>query len=79
MARIKYRSPKWKVVENARTVTKICPRCNNNVDFVLVYDKTGIGFFDKMLITTKTHYALHCPICLYYDDILKSVCKNLIG
>jgi len=48
------------------------------VDFVLVYDKSGIGFFDKILITTKTHYALHCPICIYFEDIQKSVRKSLM-
>jgi hypothetical protein len=75
---MEFHSPKRGVVENARTVNKTCPRCHNNVDFVLVYAKSGIGFGKTLLITTKTKYELHCPICLHYEDISESLRKSLI-
>jgi hypothetical protein len=74
----KYGVIEWKVVKQSLTVPKICPRCNNNVDFVLVYDKIGITVLGLWLVPTKIIYALHCPICRHYEDISKLDRNNLM-
>lgn len=67
------RSPKWKTVEGARTVRKTCPRCNNAGDFRLVYDTETFTW-----IPINWIYVLHCPICIYYEEVSKSLRRSLM-
>lgn len=66
------RSPEWKKVDNAKRVTKTCPRCHNASDFSLVYDVETF-----MFVPSKV-YALHCPICIYVEDVDKRTVKSFI-
>jgi len=70
-------SPNWKILEGAKTVHKLCPRCHNEVDFQLVYEKVGIMFFTVLVMPTKTIFALHCPICIQVEDVSKEIVAKL--
>ena len=56
----------------------MCPRCNNKVEYQLVWDGEGIGFGDFDLITTKRAYAFKCPICPNFDAISNEVAKAIM-
>lgn len=72
------RTPQWKSLPNSKRVNKQCSRCNNIVDFELVYDVEGIGVENTIFfITTKKFYAIHCPICVHYEAVSKKAAKEL--
>lgn len=72
-------APQWEVVKGSKQIKKVCPRCNNEVNFNLVYDHDTITWFDIPLFKTKTHYAIHCPVCIYTETISKPDRLILIG
>jgi predicted nucleic-acid-binding Zn-ribbon protein len=72
------RTPQWKPLPNSKRVSKQCPRCRNITDFELVYDVEGLGIENTIFfLKTKTFYAIHCPICVYYQDVSKSTAMEL--
>lgn len=72
------RTPQWKPVLSSKRVHKQCPRCNNFVDFALVFDVEGIGFENTVFfIRTNKFYAIRCPICVHYEGISKQAVKGL--
>jgi len=72
-------SPDWKLVENAKTLKKKCPRCNNITDFYLVNTKKhGIHFAGISLFRFNTVYVIHCSICIYYESASKTLRNNLM-
>jgi hypothetical protein len=71
------RSPSWKPVQNARTVHKTCPRCNNEVDFYLACDNSkGFGIVVEIFKYAYI-YALHCPICIHTEEVSETVATAL--
>jgi len=73
--------------EKAATVRNTCPNCSNEVDFVLLWNKAGLGigipilmlFTDKAVITTHKQYHLGCPICGYKFKVEKNIAQGLIA
>ena len=63
------RSPQWKAVKGAKTVSKKCPRCGNSVEFQLMYD-TEFWLFG--LIRKKIH-VLKCPICIHIESVKRDM------
>ena len=73
------KTPDWKVVDGSKGIRKQCPRCHNEVVFRLVYDTEGFFLIKKIILKTRTLYALHCPICIYAEEVSKSTRKDLMG
>jgi len=72
------RSPLWKDVPESKITEKECPRCHNTVGFRLVTDSVGIGWENTpFFVETKRYYAIHCPICIYYELLTKKAAKHL--
>jgi hypothetical protein len=69
----------WKPVKGNYTKPKqLCPRCNNEVQYSLVWDGEGIGFGGFNLINTRKAYAFKCPICPNYDAVTNEVAKAIL-
>jgi len=73
---IGYRDFNWKVVKNSKTTSRLCPRCNNQVEYQLVKDSEGIGIGMWTLIPIVNRYALKCPICPEAEEITRGVAKT---
>ena len=73
---IGYRDFNWKVVKNSKTSSRMCPRCNNQVEYQLVKDSEGIGIGMWTLIPIVTRYALKCPICPHAEEVSRKVAKT---
>lgn len=72
------RTPQWKSIANSKRVNKRCPRCNNIVDFELVFDVEGLGIESTIFfLKTKKFYAIHCPICVHYEVVSKKAANEL--
>jgi hypothetical protein len=75
------------VEDRAATVRRRCPNCSNEVDFLLVWNKAGLGlgipvvmwFTDATTITTHKQYHLGCPTCGYLERISRDAAKGLIA
>jgi len=82
-----FKNAQLHVHETAATVRNKCPRCSNEVDFKLIWNKAGLGlgipvlgwFTDKAVITTHKQYHLGCPVCGYLERIARDVAKGLIA
>jgi uncharacterized C2H2 Zn-finger protein len=76
-----------RLVSDAATVLRLCPRCSNTVEFQLVWCKSGptIGvpivmlFTDRASVSLFKVYFLQCPICGYQERVDKNVAKGLIA
>lgn len=55
-----------------------CPRCNNQVQYVLAYDGEGWGFPGMWTYKLKQHYAYKCPICPNFEPVSKDEAKSII-
>jgi len=73
---IGYRDWNWKVVKNSKTTPRLCKRCNNQVEYQLVKDTTGLGLGFWTLVPIVSYYALKCPICPEHEEISRSVAKS---
>jgi hypothetical protein len=56
-----------------------CPRCNNDVQYFLVYDGDGLGLPGIWTLKMKQHYAFKCPICPNFVPVAKEEAKALIS
>jgi len=71
--------PEWKKVPgNYKKESVICPRCNNKVNYELVFESEGIGFGGIVLLATKKYYAYKCPICTNFDIIPTELAKAIM-
>ncbi len=67
-----------------KCVSKVCPSCHNQGEFVLCYAKTGMGvgipiaslFTDKAILAKKT-FVLACPVCPYNEKISRDAAAAL--
>lgn len=63
------------IVQGAKEVRKVCPRCSNVVDMVLIRDPDlTFGLLAKLrvdFIGIRGYYnfRLKCPICIYEEKL----------
>jgi hypothetical protein len=73
--------PDARLVRNARTHEQTCTNCDNWTEHVLFQVKGGVGFGNpltgKMWVSTRTDWALVCPICESGDPIDKLFAQEL--
>lgn len=70
---------KWKQVKgNYLKAKQVCPRCNNEVQYSLVWDGEGIGIAGFNLVNTKRAYAYKCPICPNFEVVSNEVAKAIL-
>jgi hypothetical protein len=70
----------WKLVPSVkRGAISTCPRCNNNVDYVLAYDGDGIGFPGLLTYKRKQFFCFKCPICPHFEPITKEQGLSLLN
>ena len=71
---------KWNLVDgNFKQESKKCPRCNNEVQYLLHWDNdssVGISIFE--IIKFHRYYAFKCPICPNFEAVEKEVAKAII-
>lgn len=69
----------WRQVSHGYPRKKqVCPRCGNEVEYVLVMDYSEFGLFWPLAIKYNKHYAYKCPICPNYDLIPNELAKAII-
>jgi len=71
---------RWKLVKgNFKRPMKICPRCNNKVEYLLHWDNAdtlfALGTFE--VIKLNKFYAFKCPICPNFDLLNKDSKLNV--
>jgi len=82
-----FRNAQLHVNENAGKVRRKCPRCSNEVEFQLLWNKSGLEvgipvvswFTDATVLSTHKQYHLGCPVCGYLEEINRDVAKGLIA
>lgn len=72
-------APNWKQDKDKikKEVKQICPRCNNSVNYELVWDSESIGIAGLQLLNLKKYYAFKCPICPNFEPLTSEVVKAL--
>lgn len=82
-----FQNAKVHIHETAATVRRTCPKCSNEVDFRLIWNKAGLAlgvpivswFTDAAMISTHNHYHLGCPTCGYAERVSRDIAKGLIA
>jgi hypothetical protein len=70
---------KWKRAKGNHAKPKQrCPRCNNEVNFELLYDGPGLAFGTLQFFTYPNVHAYKCPICPYFEPISKELAPAII-
>jgi hypothetical protein len=67
--------PNWKKDKDGikKKEKQVCSRCNNNVQYELVWDAEGVGFAGIQLINFKKYYAFKCPICPNIEPLTNEI------
>lgn len=54
-----------------------CVRCNNEVNYELVWESESIGLAGFQFINLRKFYAFKCPICPNFEPLEKELVKAL--
>jgi len=69
----------WKKVKGNHSVkNQKCVRCNNQVDYFLAWDGSGIGLPGVWTIGFNKVYSYKCPICPNFELINKELAKAIL-
>lgn len=80
MIRVTRYKPDWKPVKaNIRKEPQVCERCNNNVQYLLVYSGgLGLNLSNWFESRSDKLYAFKCPICPRTEPISTELANALI-
>lgn len=56
----------------------VCPRCNNNKPYKLVYDASEYGLVGILTFKYNKMYAFKCPVCPNFEYISKELAQAII-
>jgi phage FluMu protein Com len=68
----------YRRIKGAKTISKVCPRCSNHVQMMLVRDR-GLLVVPLTKVGLLSPFQLKCPICIHVESLTNQQAHSLIG